>query len=471
MKRTISLRARMAGIAVAVGLGLVAAGPASATDPTSAGFAPVVAKLLPSVVSVYIRTVGEKSSSAGSGQLQYASKASQGSGFVVDPSGYIVTNRHVIEGAYAITVVMNDGRMLKATLVGKLQRMDLALLKVDVTIPLPAVTFGDSDKMRQGDPVIAIGNPLGLGGSVTAGIVSALNRSISETPFDDYLQVDAAINHGNSGGPLFNAAGELIGVNVAFFSPTDGGGSVGLGFAIPANDLKWVLDQLRTKRKITAGWIAMEVQSVSSDVAAAFGRTDPTGAIVVNLKDDSIAAKAGIRRGDIVLAFGGDPVSDVRALARAVAKTEPGTTATLQVWRNGKTVSVQVPIVLYPGGESINGLDPVIHDAAVAKGQQAPNLGVNLVTLTAAGRQKWGMSANLKGVLIDSVVPFSVADSHNIRPGEVVMTVMDTPVSMPEEVYKAVQGLRAAGANHIAFLVGNDNGMRWVALPFVPAAP
>ena len=247
--------------------------PALAADPPLTGYAPVVAKLLPTVVSVYVRTVAEKNADNSHGPVQYASQQSQGSGFVIDPAGYIVTNRHVIEGAYDITVVTEDQRFLKARLVGKMKRMDLALLKVEVSKPMAAVTFGDSGKLLPGDAVIAIGNPLGLGGTVTTGVVSALNRNISETPFDDYIQIDAAVNHGNSGGPLFNAAGELVGVNTAFFSP--GGGSVGLSFAIPANDVHWVFDQMRQFHTVHAGWVDMQVQDVSGEIGEAFGRTEP----------------------------------------------------------------------------------------------------------------------------------------------------------------------------------------------------
>ena len=254
MSRMGTLRAGAACLALVCGLALPVAPAAFAADPPPAGFAPVVAKLLPTVVSIYVRTPRDRRTpTTATDRRSSPAQQSQGSGFIIDPAGYIVTNRHVIEGAYDITVVLEDQRFLKARLVGKMKRMDLALLKVEVSQQLPAVTFGDSSKMQPGDAVIAIGNPLGLGGTVTTGVVSALNRNISETPFDDYIQIDAPINHGNSGGPLFNAAGELIGVNTAFFSP--GGGSVGLSFAIPANDVAWVFDQMRKYHTVRAGWV------------------------------------------------------------------------------------------------------------------------------------------------------------------------------------------------------------------------
>jgi serine protease Do len=475
MSRGHLFRSALAGVALAVVAGVV---PARAGDPPPGDFGPVVAKLLPSVVSIYIRAAVQKNangaggaSSANAAQTQYASQASQGSGFIIDPSGYIVTNRHVIQNAYEITVVMEDQRLLKATLVGKLQRMDLALLKVDSMKPLPAVSFGDSDKMKPGDAVIAIGNPLGLGGSVTAGVVSALNRNIGETPFDDYLQVDAAINHGNSGGPLFNAQGQVVGVNTAFFTPGSGGGSVGLGFAIPSDDVVWVLKQMRDMHALHPGWIDMQVQSVSDEIAMAFGLNGPGGAIVVSLPPDGVAAKAGIRRGDIVLKFGNQPIGDVRAFAREAAKTEPGTTVPLQIWRNGQTMTVPVPIVAYAGMGTINGIPASVHDVDVTRAMKAALFGLNLAPLTDVQRRNWGMPASQQGVLIDSVVPFGIADNHELRPGEVIVTVMGKSVTTPADVARQVEALHAAGATNVAFLIGNDNGTRWVALPFKPGAP
>jgi serine protease Do len=256
MRRSLPTMAGLVGLAMLLFVSPRVVGPAPADDPPPKGYADLVAKLLPSVVSIYIRTaVAKDEAGTSKGQIQYASQESQGSGFIIDPSGLIVTNRHVVEGAYDITVVLQDQRMLKARLIGKLKRVDLALLKVSTVAPLPAVTFGDSSRVRPGDAVIAIGNPLGLGGTVTAGVVSALNRDISETPFDDYIQIDAAINHGNSGGPLFNADGQLIGVNTAFFAPTGAGGSVGLGFAIPSNDVAWIVGQIRNSRGVYPGAI------------------------------------------------------------------------------------------------------------------------------------------------------------------------------------------------------------------------
>jgi serine protease Do len=468
MKRRGFLSVPAAAPALALALTPAAVGRAMAADPPPAGFAPVVAKVLPTVVSVYIRALVQKDAGAGRAHAagtQFASQQSQGSGFIISPDGHIVTNRHVVENAYSITVVLEDRRELRARLVGKLTRIDLALLKVDASKPLPAVTFGNSDLVRPGDAVLAIGNPLGLGGTVTSGIVSALNRNISETPFDDFIQIDAAINHGNSGGPLFNAAGELIGVNTAFFSPNGSTGSVGLGFAIPANDAAWVIERIKSGNGLKAGWIAMQVQSVSDEVAEAFGRPEPGGAIVVALQPDSIAAQAGVREGDIITRFNGETVTDVRALAREVGKTTPGTTAPMAVWRDAATLTLQIPVVAWQGSDMINGIPPEVQDAAVAKGMRAPHWGLNLTSLTPTLRREWGISPGLQGVLIHGVVPFSLAENHSLRPGEVIMRVMEAPVATPEAALARLKALQDKGAHYAALLMGNDNGMRWVSLP------
>jgi len=467
MDRRSLLRAPAAGLPLALAIGASTAIPAQAADALQPGFAPVVSRVLNTVVSVYIRAVVQKTASGngGSSGTRYASQAMQGSGFIIHPSGYIVTNHHVIQNAYQIAIVMQDRRVLRARLVGALKRIDLALLKVDASKPLPTVTFGNSDLVKPGDAVLAIGNPLGLGGTVTSGIVSALNRNISETPFDDFIQTDAAINHGNSGGPLFNAAGEVIGVNTAFFSPAGDTGSVGLSFAIPSNDVTWVMEQIRTKGGIHPGWIDVEIQSVSDEIAEAFGRSDPGGAIVVAVPADGPVAKAGLRQADIITRFNGLAVTDVRALAREVGRTTPGSTVPMDVWRERQALTLQIPIAAWHGNEMISGIPATVQDASLAQGMQAPHFGLNLVPLTHAARSKWGLPASQRGVLIDSVVPFSVAENHNLRPGEIIMNVMETPVSTPDEVNVAMASLQKSGASHLAFLVGNDNGTRWVALP------
>jgi serine protease Do len=459
-------------LAAALTFALPAAETARAMDPPSSGYADVVTKLLPSVVSIYVRSaVMNKTADAELGMTQFASQASQGSGFVIDPSGLIITNRHDVEGAYDITVVLQDQRMLKARLVGKLKRVDLALLKVNTTTSLPAVTFGDSSKVRPGDAVIAIGNPLGLGGTVTTGVVSALNRDISETPFDDYIQVDAAINHGNSGGPLFNAEGQVVGVNTAFFAPDGAGGSVGLGFAIPSNDAVWIVDQIRNFHGVYPGSINMQVQTVSGEIAQAYGRNEPGGAIIVALKPGGVAAKAGLLPGDIVLGIDTRPITDVRALAREVAKTPPGTIATMHIWRNGHAMTLAVPVVVYEGGDDMADMAIPTSAAEVDKGMQAPHFGLHLVPLTADLRRKWNVEPNQAGLLISSVAPFSIADDHGLRAGDVVAAVMGTPVTSADQAANLLTAMKGKGAPYVTLLVANANGLRWVPVPITDGVP
>ncbi|MDP9095392.1 MAG: Do family serine endopeptidase, partial [Pseudomonadota bacterium] len=264
---------------------------------------------------------------------------SLGSGFIIDKSGYIVTNNHVIDGADEISVTLTDNTTLKAKLVGKDDRVDLALLKVETDHPLTAVSFGDSDTSRVGDWVLAIGNPFGLGGSVTAGIVSARGRDIRQGPYDDFIQTDAAINRGNSGGPLFNMNGEVIGINTAIYSPS--GGSVGIGFSVPANLAKPVIMQLREYGHARRGWLGVRIQQVTPDIAEAIGLKDVQGAMVAGMNDGGPADKAGIHNGDVILKFNGQDVKEMRTLPRLVAETEVGKQVPVVLWRDHKEVTVQ----------------------------------------------------------------------------------------------------------------------------------
>src|SRR3954447_12841275 len=267
---------------------------------------------------------------------------SLGSGFIVDTAGYIVTNNHVIEGADEISVTLTDNTTLKAKLVGKDERVDLALLKVDTDHPLKAVPFGDSDTARVGDWVLAIGNPFGLGGSVTAGIVSARGRDIRQGPYDDFIQTDAAINRGNSGGPLFNMDGQVIGINTAIYSPS--GGSVGIGFSVPANLAKSVVAQLKDFGHPRRGWLGVRIQQVTPDIAESLGLHEAQGAMVAGVNDGGPAEKSGIRNGDVILKFNNQDVKEMRTLPRIVAETDIGKSVPVVLWRDGKEVTVQAAV-------------------------------------------------------------------------------------------------------------------------------
>src|SRR5689334_9599369 len=267
---------------------------------------------------------------------------SLGSGFIIDPAGYIVTNNHVIEDAEEIMVLTHDNEELKATIVGRDEKTDLALLKVDAKHPLPAVKWGDSEAMRIGDWVMAIGNPFGLGGSVTAGIVSARQRDINSGPYDDYIQTDASINRGNSGGPMFNMDGEVVGINTAIYSPS--GGSVGIGFAIPSNLAKPIIGQIKEFGKPKRGWLGVRIQTVSPELAEGLRLPQPKGALVASVTKDGPADKAGIKQGDVVLKFDGKEITQMRGLPRIVAETETGKTADVVIWRKGAEMSLKVKV-------------------------------------------------------------------------------------------------------------------------------
>ena len=276
------------------------------------------------------------------GGAEQAPRQGVGSGFIISEDGRIVTNHHVIDGAQSVTVTLSDGRKLEATVLGSDPMTDIALLQVEAAEDLPAVTFGDSDAMRAGDEVFAVGNPFGLGGTVTSGIVSATSRNINSGPYDDFIQTDAAINRGNSGGPLFNAAGEVIGVNTAIFSPD--GGSVGIGFAVPSDLVREIVADLEDDGSITRGWLGVQIRPMSDEVANVLGYDAPRGAVIEAVSEDSPAEKAGLRSGDIVLSFAGTEIGELRDLTRAVASTSPDETAEVVVLRKGERMTLEVQV-------------------------------------------------------------------------------------------------------------------------------
>jgi serine protease Do len=379
-----------------------------------------------------------------------------GSGFIIDSSGIIVTNRHVVEGTKDILVTLQDNTLLRATLLAQADQMDMALLKVTSVSPLPSVRFGDSDALRVADRVLAIGSPLGFGGTVTQGIVSALNRDIRDSPFDDYIQTDAAINHGNSGGPLFNMQGEVIGMNTAIFAPMTSG-SIGLGFAIPSNDIKFVADALRSGGGMRVGTLDFRIQQVTPGIADALNMPKAEGVIVGGTKDGGGAAKCGIVAGDIILRYGIVDVKDVRALARAVARTPPGTVVNLLVWHNEEPTVIAATVQELPPS-----VLPEPNFSALAASPADP--GWTLARVDDAARHTFGLGRDQSGVVVTQVTADGAAADAGLRPGDVVVEVQQETVARPDDVARLVAGALQQQRRYVALLVHNADGPRWLAL-------
>ena len=413
----------------------------------------LVARELPTVVSISIlrapspATGTTVASTAGSAEHSAAPRGRRflGSGFIIDPSGIIVTNRHVIEGATDILVTLQDNTLLRATLLAQADQIDVALIKVTPDSSLPTAGFGDSDAVRVADRVLAIGNPLGLGGSVTRGIVSALNRDIRDTPFDDYIQTDAAINHGNSGGALFNERGEVIGMNTAIFSPEANSGSIGLGFAIPSNDVKYVADALRSPAGMRIGTLDFRIQQVTPEIADALSMSKAEGVIVGGTKEGGGASKCGIMAGDIILRYGNMQVKDVRALARAIARTPPGTVISLRIWRND---------------------EPLVVAATVQELHRAAS---SVAALAAAAGPGWRLTRidnpTRQGVMVTQIAEDGTAAEAGLSVGDLVVQIQQDKVAGPEDVDRLIALARQQQRHYVAVLVQrNTEGLRWFAL-------
>jgi serine protease Do len=393
--------------------------------------------------------------------------AALGSGFIIDPSGLIVTNNHVIDGADGISVTLSDGTVLPATIVGRDNKTDLALLRVHPKAPLAAAHFGDSDHAHVGDWVIAIGNPFGLGDSVTAGIVSARNRDLSAGPYDDFIQTDAPINRGNSGGPLFDMDGDVVGIASAIFSPS--GGSVGVGFAVPSNMARLVIAQLRQYGQARRGWIGVRIQDVTGDIADSLGLTSRTGALVADVTKDGPAAKAGLRNGDLITAFDGRPIAESRVLPRVVAETPAGKTAKVDFLRRNKPESVAVTVVRLDDGADAQAPTKTPGAPAVKAVPQLSHLGLSLVPIDSLTRAKFRLASDLRGVLVTKVDPDSPAGEKDVRPGDVILEVQNEPVQTPDDVKQRVEADVRAGRKAVLFLLSRDGQLAYVALRFVQA--
>ena len=394
--------------------------------------------------------------------------SSLGSGFVVDANnGYIVTNNHVIKDADEIKVTLHDNTTLDATLVGTDEKTDVAVLKVKPVKPLVAAQWGDSDTAKVGSWVLAIGNPFGLGGTVTAGIVSARQRDISAGPYDDFIQTDASINRGNSGGPMFNMKGQVVGVNTAIFSPS--GGSVGIGFAIPSNIVHGVVDQLVKYGKTKRGWLGVRIQEVTPEIADSLGLDRAKGAMVSSVTPKGPAEAAGIKSGDVILTFNGKDIDSVHKLPRIVAESEVGKLATLTVWRKGKSETLTVTLGQLETAEESGMLktgakEPKEEAKPETKATPLDSLGVSLAPLTDAARDQYALPKSLHGVLITDVKRDGRAAEKGIAPGDVIAEVDQAEVSAPEDVIQKVEAADKAGHASVLLFVGRKDDMRFVAI-------
>lgn len=383
------------------------------------------------------------------GKNRGRSVSSLGSGFVIDSSGVIVTNNHVIDKADEIEVIFTDGTKLKAKVIGRDKKTDIAVLKVEPKTPLPFVPLGNSDKLRVGDWVMAIGNPFGLGGSVSLGIVSAHHRDIRSGPYDDFIQTDAAINKGNSGGPLFNMEGEVIGINTAIYSRS--GGSIGIGFSIPSSTATRVIDQLRKFGKTRRGWLGVRIQAVTDDLAESLGLENSRGALVADLTETGPAEKAGIKAGDVIVRFNGKDVKKLSDLPKIVARSPVGETVDVIVIRKRKEITIAVKLGLLENGEKI------IAKTASKKRAQATKtssvLGMTVSPITDELRKKYKLSAKSQGIVVVTVDPDSVAGEKRIQPGDVIAEAGEVDVKTPADLEKRIKELRKEKRGSILLLV------------------
>jgi serine protease Do len=449
--------------------------------------APLVDRVLPAVVNISVELTNQASAqsdqSADEGNDQNAEPSTPfdqflrrffqnngmpqvhhqvmalGSGFIIDPSGYVVTNNHVVGHAQKVTVILQDNSRHPAKIIGRDEKTDLALLKIDSKKKLPFVSWGDSDQAKVGDWVVAVGNPFGLGGTVTAGIISALGRNINEGPYDDFIQIDAPINRGNSGGPTFNLSGQVIGINTAIYSPS--GGSVGIGFAVPSNTAKNVIMQLKEKGHVTRGWLGVSIQGITPAIARGLGLNpqQPEGALVASVIPNSPASKVGLKQGDVILKAGDHPIKTVHELPRVVAGSPIGQKLALTVERNGKEMTLEPTIAEMPQN---------LQQMAAGTGpqEQTTSLGMQLASITPERRKEFHISKDVEGVVVTHVASDSPAGALGIEEGDVIMAIDQKAATDPQE---AAAELKQAAAKGTILLLLNRHGVtQFVGLSTTP---
>jgi serine protease Do len=469
--------------AAAVFAALLALAWSSAAQARSApdSFADMVEKLLPAVVNIqtsqtieggqadqfeeFFKEFFERRGEEGEPPPQQRRRGSSlGSGFIIDPSGYIVTNHHVIAEADEVEVVLSDGTSLDAVIVGSDRDTDLALLKVEASGPLPSTTWGDSDAARIGDWVVAIGNPFGLGGTVTAGIVSARQRDINAGRYDNFIQTDAAINKGNSGGPMFNIDGQVIGVNTAIFSPS--GGSVGIGFATPSSMAKNIIAQLRDTGEVRRGWLGVRIQNVTDELAEGLRLDRARGALVAAVTEGGPAEAAGIRQGDVILEFNGREVPEMRRLPGMVAETSVGSSVDVTIWRRDgeKMVERAVKVVIGQLEAEQVATAPAAAPPPEATTRDMESMGLALGQITPELRQRFALDEATKGVVITAVKEGSSGADKGLQVGDVIVEVDQVEVTSPAEVVEKVEKAKTEGYRVVTLLVFRQGDFQWVAV-------
>ncbi len=451
--RDIAARLRLPLLALLASLALTAPAAPALAEATSMDWSSIVAKVLPSVVNISVETLVTKD---GVQQRQ----PQVGTGFLIDPSGTIVTNKHVIAGAFRITVTLSDQSQWPAKALAATQLLDLAVLKIDVRHPLPFLKFADSDRARIGDPLVVIGNPLGLGTSVSAGIISALHRDLSNTPIDDYIQTDAAINHGNSGGPVIDRNGQVLGVATILVTAAAGEGSNGLGFAIASREAEYAVQHLLHPDIGSVGWIGVHVQDVTPPLQRAFHLQYPGGCLITQIDDDSPAYDYGLQVGDVIVRYGDITPENSRALIQDVAVTPANQTVPVTVERAGKLLTVDVTVTYWPDlAAPLSSVLTSMQDAAAA---MPPDFGLVLSPMNGAARRLYRLATD-HGVVVAAVDPTSGAYTEGIAPGDVIEQVGNTSVDSPEQVLNAMQKAEA-NDRFVALLIAKKDTKRWVTL-------
>ena len=387
---------------------------------------------------------------------------SLGSGFVIDPRGFVVTNNHVIADADEVTVTFNNDRELPAKIIGRDTKTDLALLKVESAEPLVYVDWADSDEVRIGDWMVAIGNPFGLGSTVTAGIVSARGRDIRAGPYDDFFQVDAAINRGNSGGPSFTLDGRVFGVNTAIFSPT--GTNVGIGFAIPSNLARPIIQSLMSSGKVARGWLGVRIQTVDASLAETFGLKEARGALVASATPGGPAEKAGIQQGDVIYEFDGKSIDRMRTLPRMVAETSIGKEVEVKLWRKGQDMTMRITLGELPEDEQVAELGQPEAPSPTGDVKIEP-LGMTLAGITPELKSQYSIPDTAKGLVVTEVAPDSPASDESLRPGDLVVEVAQEPVTSPSEALTKVNQAKK-DKKSVLLLIDRQGDLRFVALRF-----